>query len=161
MHVNKSLLTLHILSVAYGFPLESDMHSGFMHVYTHVCVRKYQTIYRDCLWLPTCKKNHFAAKAHGRKWIKYIVFLKQERTYPRPKIVGFNMHILLSQCKFCGLVFKYQLKKISPSNLLKVLLTSCPPVNKLTVATPEPLQSINYSSPRSSSHLGSKLLVYY
>lgn len=61
MHVhpggNKSLFTLHILSVVYGSPLESDMYSGLMHVYIHVCVRKYQTIYRDSLWLPTCKKT--------------------------------------------------------------------------------------------------------
>lgn len=74
---NKSLLSLHILSVVYESLLESGMYSGFRYLYMHLCVRKYETIYRDGLWLPTCPKKQ-AGKTHARKWIKHIAFLKQE-----------------------------------------------------------------------------------
>jgi len=33
-----------------------------------------------------------AAKTHARKQIKYIAFLKQKGTYPRPKIFLFLTH---------------------------------------------------------------------
>lgn len=69
MHVhpggNKSLFTLHILSVVYGSPLESDMYSGFMHVYMHVCVRKYQTIYRE--FMVTHLQKNQAAKTQCKE----------------------------------------------------------------------------------------------